>query len=186
MDGEILRRGDWDVTGIKTCPHCQGGMEQRIRQGKKGGWSCRACNTRNATIYRTTRPDKWLDTKLWTFYGIRLSDYHRMFNEQKGCCAACGVPAELLLIGSGKKGTGFNGDGLVIDHDHLCCPSTRTSGRGPACGECVRGLLCGGCNVAAGMVKDDPERLEKIAAYLRRWQNRPRNLDSILRGENHD
>lgn len=32
----------------------------------------------------------------------------------------------------------------------------------------VRGLLCRGCNQAAGMIGDSPERAERLAAYLRR------------------
>lgn len=41
-----------------------------------------------------------------------------------------------------------------IDHDHA-------SGR-------VRGLLCSHCNIAIGMLKDDPEVVDRAAAYLRR------------------
>lgn len=43
---------------------------------------------------------------------------------------------------------------ISYDHDH-------------ATGE-FRGWLCHTCNVALGMAKDDPELLEKMAAYLRR------------------
>lgn len=31
----------------------------------------------------------------------------------------------------------------------------------------VRGLLCHNCNVALGLVKDNPRTLENLAAYLR-------------------
>lgn len=34
-----------------------------------------------------------------------------------------------------------------VDHDHACCP---TKGGAATCGECVRGVLCLGCNVALG------------------------------------
>lgn len=50
----------------------------------------------------------------------------------------------------------------VIDHDHACCPSNNKS-----CGECVRGLLCNGCNSALGFIKDDPERADLLGKYLR-------------------
>lgn len=49
-----------------------------------------------------------------------------------------------------------------VDHDHTCCPGDKS------CGNCVRGVLCHSCNVALGLFKDDPERLENAAAYLRR------------------
>jgi hypothetical protein len=32
----------------------------------------------------------------------------------------------------------------------------------------VRGVLCGPCNLALGHVKDDPERLRRMAEYLER------------------
>lgn len=41
---------------------------------------------------------------------------------------------------------------LVVDHDH-------ETGR-------VRGLLCSNCNVALGMLKDDPAVLRRMADYL--------------------
>ncbi|MFE3113897.1 endonuclease domain-containing protein [Kitasatospora indigofera] len=69
--------------------------------------------------------------------------------DQGGLCPACG---EHL----GK----FDKD-VVIDHDHSCCPK-RTS-----CGECVRGILHRRCNSVIGYLGDDPDKFERIAAYLR-------------------
>lgn len=44
-------------------------------------------------------------------------------------------------------------DRLCIDHDHA-------SGK-------VRGILCGKCNIAIGLFKDDPELMARAAAYLK-------------------
>ena len=52
---------------------------------------------------------------------------------------------------------------LVVDHDHTCCPAGSHS-----CGRCIRGLICRGCNSAAGMLLDDPDRAVALAKYLRR------------------
>jgi hypothetical protein len=49
--------------------------------------------------------------------------------------------------------TSFDETKLCVDHDHET--------------GAVRGLLCGTCNRAAGLVKDNPENLERLAAYLR-------------------
>lgn len=50
-----------------------------------------------------------------------------------------------MICGSKRK--------LCIDHDHQ---SDR-----------IRGVLCGKCNTAIGMFDDDPNRMEKAAAYVR-------------------
>lgn len=71
-------------------------------------------------------------------YGLTLEDFDRMFAEQDGRCAACDGRSE-------KR--------LHIDHDH-------STGR-------IRGLLCENCNLGIGKFKDDPERLESAARYLR-------------------
>lgn len=52
------------------------------------------------------------------------------------------------------------GKNLAVDHDHSCCP-----GKG-SCGKCVRGFLCGDCNRALGLVKDNPAVLRAAAQYL--------------------
>lgn len=76
---------------------------------------------------------------LWSLkneYKITVEDFDKMLISQCGKCATCSK--EL------KK--------FHIDHDHA-------SGR-------VRGLLCGQCNQALGLVKDSPEVLKSLAAYL--------------------
>jgi hypothetical protein len=75
-------------------------------------------------------------------YGISLERFGQMIAEQDGRCAIC----RELPMGRGK------GDMLVIDHCHQ-------SGD-------VRGLLCGHCNIAIGLMSDSPDRLRQAAAYL--------------------
>lgn len=55
-------------------------------------------------------------------------------------------------------------DTLHVDHDHSCC-SARTF---RTCGQCIRGFLCGGCNRAIGLFRDDPLLLHEAARYLTR------------------
>lgn len=71
-------------------------------------------------------------------YGMRPEDYQAMFDAQGGVCAICG---------SDNKGRR-----LHVDHDHK-------TGK-------VRGLLCTGCNVGMGGMKDDSSILMKAFQYL--------------------
>ena len=75
-------------------------------------------------------------------YGLTMADFEALLAQQGGTCAICG---------GGRSGPGSR---FHVDHCHA-------TGR-------VRGLLCGNCNTAIGLLGDDPERAEKAAAYLRR------------------
>ena len=79
-------------------------------------------------------------------YGIAPADYERMMAEQGGLCKICGNPP-------GARS-------LHVDHDHSCCP------RGGSCGKCVRGLLCGNCNSALGLFKENQKNLLSAIEYL--------------------
>lgn len=73
-------------------------------------------------------------------YGLTLDDFDALAREQVGVCAICHRLPE---------------DGpLHVDHCH-------TSGD-------VRGLLCGRCNRAIGLLDEEPLRFESAAAYLGR------------------
>jgi hypothetical protein len=61
-------------------------------------------------------------------------------------CDICGDPVAI------KQG--------AIDHDHDCCPGSRS------CGKCVRGFVHNSCNVALGFLHDDPTILRAAADYL--------------------
>lgn len=74
-------------------------------------------------------------------YGLAVDDFDRMVIEQCGRCAICEQPMEKP----------------AIDHDHK-------TGK-------VRGLLCGPCNLALGVVED---RLHAVAEYLCYHQRRHR------------
>lgn len=83
-------------------------------------------------------------------YGMTPETYSALLDKQGGGCAVCGAVPD--GDGAGRR--------FCIDHDHDCCPDSRT------CGRCVRGILCTRCNAALGFVKDDPEHLMLLAAYV--------------------
>jgi hypothetical protein len=48
---------------------------------------------------------------------------------------------------------------LHVDHDHTCCA------KNTSCGKCVRGLLCAGCNMALGLLRNNPGIISGLALY---------------------
>jgi NAD(P)-dependent dehydrogenase (short-subunit alcohol dehydrogenase family) len=60
---------------------------------------------------------------------------------------------------------GNRGETWCIDHDHeLAALHSHSADRG--CRDCVRGILCKSCNVALGLMGDDPARLRRAADYI--------------------
>lgn len=76
-------------------------------------------------------------------YHISLDEYQRMLTAQGGVCMICRTDSP------GKMRQYF-----CVDHHH----GTQK----------VRGLLCGACNVAIGLLKDDSKLLRQAAEYLER------------------
>lgn len=85
----------------------------------------------------------------------RQGIYDRLLKEQGGKCKTC----------PNTEADTYNGK-LCIDHDHNCCPS------GKYCDDCIRGLLCTGCNFAIGFAGDDIGTLENLIEYLKDWQSK--------------
>jgi hypothetical protein len=73
---------------------------------------------------------------------MTVHEYDALLESQGGRCAICRTDEP-----GGKHNTHF-----MVDHDHET-------------GE-VRGFLCGACNVALGVMKDDSVRLRAAADYL--------------------
>src|ERR1017187_6526888 len=95
----------------------------------------------NHARHRTT--EKWKKTlqKNWLAakYNLTEEGYQKLWDEQKGLCAICGLPEP-----EGKR--------PHVDHDHAR--------------DVVRGLLCGKCNRGIGMFDDDEALLQKASEYL--------------------
>jgi hypothetical protein len=75
-------------------------------------------------------------------YGMTLEEYELALASQKGRCAICR-----------RHISEINEKYLHVDHDH----KTKR----------VRSLLCGACNRALGLIKDDPEISDSMSYYLR-------------------
>lgn len=78
-------------------------------------------------------------------YGLSILQAVQILNSGYGC-DICGTEIGRFSIN--------------VDHDHTCCPGQGT------CGNCIRGLLCRGCNRAIGSFSEDRENIRKALAYL--------------------
>lgn len=70
-------------------------------------------------------------------YSLSLEDYNKILTDQNGVCAICLQPQK---------------EKLHVDHCHTT--------------NIVRGLLCGNCNRALGLMKDNIDFLSKAIKYL--------------------
>jgi hypothetical protein len=75
-------------------------------------------------------------------YGLTMAAYEKMLSDQGGRCGNPGCRAD---------NPQWKGD-WHVDHDHAT--------------GAVRGILCRPCNLALGLLKDDPRRLAGLVVYL--------------------
>jgi hypothetical protein len=116
---------------------------------------CKKCYAQKYKDYYSKNPDKYEKHKGY----VKLNDkeYKRAHRRHHLTDEQFNYMIELYdgLCWSCQENLAQN-----IDHDHSCCP-------GPySCGDCVRGLLCAGCNTAIGHVGDSVDRLQKLIVYL--------------------
>lgn len=128
----------------ETKPEADFGIDRRQARGRK--YACKECtNAERRGRYQEDNRRYMLKSR----YGLTDADYDGLVRSQSGMCPICqAAPSERS---GGKRAK--NSTGLYVDHDHV-------SGK-------VRGLLCHKCNVALGLLGDDPTRLERAAKYLR-------------------
>lgn len=102
-------------------------------------------NPDKASMQAVRRRLRTLDRKrgnsLRFHYAVTADQYDAILSAQKCVCAICGKP------NSTKKS-----NRLFVDHNH-------TTGK-------LRALLCHGCNMAIGFLREDPALFVKAAAYL--------------------
>lgn len=108
----------------------------------------RAKNNKRAKTWRENNPDRYKNivfNSTWRSLGIPFTKemYNQLLEKQKGVCAIC----QKVEIIKEKKIR------LAVDHNHET--------------NVVRGLLCGKCNRALGLLNDDSELLLKASLYLK-------------------
>lgn len=98
--------------------------------------------------------------------GMTEHDYRKLLAAQGGKCAICG---DTNPGGRWKHRGRFH-----VDHDHACCPGKSS------CGRCVRGLLCGACNVGLGAFRDNQDALMTAVAYLLTGNSEVRHVATVV------
>lgn len=126
---------------------CACGSTDVERVGKAVCHDCR--NTKKNTRLLNRRYN------LKQLYGLTPEAFDQLVLTQEGRCAICGTDDP-----TDNKGA-IN---WHVDHDHSCCP------RKGSCGKCIRGLLCGRCNIGLGGFRDDPVVLANAAQYVRNFR----------------
>ena len=136
---------------MKTCNTCNETKElteyHKAKVNKDGHENrCKACKQawQSDPAQRAARARRSWKYSIKVNYGMTPEDYYKMVEEQGNKCAACDTPWEELVNHVWER--------WCVDHNHNT-------------GE-VRGLLCNGCNAAAGHAQDDPKILRGIANYL--------------------
>jgi hypothetical protein len=81
-------------------------------------------------------------------YGITTEEFDAVLHMQDGCCAVCQRKVSIF------SGTGSNdkSNAACVDHNH-------------STGE-ARGILCGDCNRAIGLLRESSAIVEAAATYL--------------------
>jgi hypothetical protein len=143
---ELYERRKQTPAGMGYCPKCDDDkpldeFPQYKRRTVPFPW-CLTCKRQYDNDLYYAKPDQYRNYRLKQLYGISLSEYDKMLQDQGGGCAVCSQQCP-----TGRK--------LAVDHDH-------------ATGQ-IRGLLCVDCNTTLGSVRDDPQRLLDLVAYLERF-----------------
>ncbi len=141
------RRGK-DITSKTRTSSCKKCRAAYMVAWKNASPERRDYDRRKAKEWQAKYPRYVQQTKLRLAYGMTIAQYDALVLEQGGVCAICRCEDRDIVKKSGKRRS------LAVDH----CHETGT----------VRGLLCGDCNRALGLVKESPVTLVKMISYLTR------------------
>lgn len=141
---------------VKVCIKC--GEEKTIDLFSKGKRykdgrrnTCKKCHTEYMIDYYKNNPQKNLEKirlnnknrPQWKRHGMSENEWNLLYHKYDGKCHSC-----------------KENDGVAIDHDHSCCSKSYS------CGNCIRGFLCRECNISLGIMKEEYERIIKLAEYI--------------------
>jgi hypothetical protein len=139
------------INGVRYCTICgkSDGPFAKTKARSPDGLNSRCNPCRNAEAVKSFATVGRAAYLLRT-YGLTLQAYENLLKSQKGKCKLCGAD---------DPGCGWKS--FAVDHDHSCCPGSKT------CGKCIRALLCSRCNLGLGFV--ERMTLGKVAEYLEHY-----------------
>ena len=130
---------------IAICEAC--GTEPASRRGRCAGWGlCEGCLLGIPSMFVPALLKH--HAPLWFVRRVA----------EDPACAACRVDLRLKV----QDNRGRLRYQFAVDHDHSCCPGNIS------CGRCLRGMLCQHCNAALGFLRDDHERIARLAEYVQK------------------
>lgn len=124
--------------GARICLKCSTPLKRR----SNGRFACGKCESAQNMKKYHEDPETYNRARDLAKYKLTSDSYDKFLRDAQGRCAIC------LEEPSGVR----HESKLHIDHDH-------ETGR-------VRGLICGRCNRALGLVRDDVAILQRMIKYL--------------------
>lgn len=128
---------------IKTCRECNTKKPNYMFHGTDK--ICNICYNEKYLDRISKDPVNYNKRHILKKYNLTAKQYENMFKDQLGRCSICEQPHNSLT------------NKLCVDHCH-------TSG-------IVRSLLCGKCNTALGLLKEDEDILLKMLEYIKRFEH---------------
>lgn len=120
------------------CRSCEG--RDYFIHKSTGGRRCLPCSRRHELTWKRRNPERVKDCQLKTRYGITLAEFRGFLGAQNHQCAICS--------------SGFEREqDAHIDH----CHETNV----------LRGILCGPCNRAIGLLKESHVVAAAASSYLK-------------------
>lgn len=141
-----------DSTATCVIEECDEQVYTRVARGRTEIW--RHCRSHGEDMRRHL-PFGWFEAQLAL---------------QGGACKICGrniVGVYAVQNASGKRD--HERRFAHTDHSHKKARDHDHSSR-RMCGDCVRGLLCGNCNHALGLLDDNIDTLRSMIAYLKEYE----------------
>ena len=150
----MKRMRKWKGVGPRPCKQCGQKFEPSRGNNEYCSDECRARVHRAAwQVYLETGASA--SGKLKKNYGITLKQRNEILDKQGGYCVICG---HLLADKFYERPLADEARKPFVDHDHTTLN--------------IRGIICLQCNVAIGMLNDNPDTCYRVGEYLAKYEKK--------------